>query len=89
MKPSLIFAVLLTTGGYALADAEHGQQLHDEHCMKCHDTGVYTRENRRVTNQDALLKQVKRCELNLGLRWFDSDINDVAQYLNQSFYKFE
>ncbi len=57
--------------------------------MKCHDTGVYTRKNRFIANQDALLKQVKRCELNLGLRWFDKDINDVAEYLNQSFYKFQ
>ena len=85
----LIFAALLATGSGALADAEHGQELHDKHCMKCHDTGVYTRENRRIADQDALLKQVKRCELNLGLRWFDKDINDVAQYLNQSFYKFK
>ena len=89
MKRSIIFAALLATGSYALADTEHGQKLHDEHCMKCHDTGVYSRENRRVGNQDALVKQVKRCELNLGLRWFDNDINDVAQYLNQSFYKFK
>ena len=89
MKRSLIFAVLLTTGSYALADGEHGQQLHDKNCMKCHDTGVYTREDRRVANQDALVKQVKRCELNLGLQWFDSDVNDVVQYLNQSFYNFK
>ena len=89
MKRSLIFAALLATGSYTLADAERGQQLHDEHCMKCHDSGVYTRENRRVADQAALVKQVKRCELNLGLRWFDNDINDVAQYLNQSFYKFK
>jgi hypothetical protein len=89
MKRSLFFAVLLTTGSYALADGEHGQQLHDKHCMKCHDTGVYTREDRRVANQDALVKQVKRCELNLGLQWFDSDVNDVVQHLNQSFYQFK
>jgi len=89
MKRSLIFAALLATGSYALADAEHGQQLHDKHCMKCHDTGVYTREDRRVANQDALVKQVKRCELNLGLQWFDRDVNDVVQHLNQSFYKFK
>ncbi|MEN8802234.1 MAG: cytochrome c [Thiogranum sp.] len=89
MKRSLIFAVLLTTGSYTLADAEHGKQLHDEHCMKCHDTSVYTRETRRVTDNDALVKQVKRCELNLGLRWFDNDVNDVVQHLNQSFYKFK
>ena len=89
MNRSLLFAALLSVAGYALADAERGQQLHDEHCMKCHDTGVYTRENRRVANQAALHKQVKRCELNLGLRWFDNDIKDVTQYLNQSFYKFK
>ena len=89
MKRSLIFAALLTTGSYVLADAEHGQKLHDQQCMKCHDSGVYTREDRRVADRDALVKQVKRCELNLGLRWFDKDINDVAQYLNQSFYKFK
>jgi hypothetical protein len=89
MNRSLIFAALLATASGTLADAEHGQELHDKHCMKCHDTGVYTRENRRIADQDALLKQVKRCELNLGLRWFDKDINDVAQYLNQSFYKFK
>jgi uncharacterized protein (DUF2252 family) len=89
MKRSLIFAVLLTTGSYTLADAEHGKQLHDEHCMKCHDTSVYTRETRRVTDNDALVKQVKRCELNLGLQWFDNDVNDVVQHLNQSFYKFK
>ena len=89
MKQSLIFAALLVTGSHAIADAEHGQQLHDEHCMKCHDTGVYTREDRRVADRDALVKQVKRCELNLGLNWFDTDINDVVQYLNQSYYKFK
>ena len=89
MKRSLIFAALLATGNYVLADAEHGQKLHDEQCMKCHDSGVYTREDRRVADRDALVKQVKRCELNLGLSWFDTDINDVVQYLNQSYYKFK
>jgi len=89
MKRSLIFAALLTTGSYVLADAEHGQKLHDEQCMKCHDSGVYTREDRRVADRDALVKQVKRCELNLGLSWFDTDINDVVQYLDQSYYKFK
>jgi hypothetical protein len=89
MKRFLLLTALLTSGNYVLADAERGQQLHDKHCMKCHDTAVYTRENRRVTSQDALAKQVKRCELNLGLRWFDNDVNDVVQFLNQSFYKFQ
>jgi hypothetical protein len=89
MKRLLIFAAFMTTASYSHADAARGQELHDKHCMKCHDTSVYTRENRRVTSQDSLVTQVKRCELNLGLRWFDNDVNDVVEYLNQSFYKFE
>ena len=35
-----------------------------------------------------LKKQVKRCELNLGLTWFDEDIQDVVSYLNTTYYKF-
>ena len=69
------------------ADAERGKQLVDKHCTSCHDDKVYTRKNRRVTTLDGLKKQVKRCELNLGLTWFDEDINDVVSYLNSSYYK--
>ena len=70
------------------ADIAHGQALVQQHCMSCHDNRVYTRPNRRVTNLAGLKKQVKRCELALELKWFDEDINDVAGYLNESFYKF-
>jgi cytochrome c553 len=69
------------------ADAERGKQLVDKHCTSCHDDSVYTRKNRRVTTLDGLKKQVRRCELNLGLKWFDEDINDVVSYLNSSYYK--
>ena len=70
------------------ADISHGKSLQQENCMSCHDDGVYTRNDRRITTLDGLSKQVKRCELTLGLQWFDDDINDVTAYLNESFYKF-
>lgn len=69
------------------ADTERGKQLVDKHCTSCHDEKVYTRKNRRITTLDGLKKQVKRCELNLGLTWFDKDINDVVSYLNSTYYK--
>ena len=50
---------------------------------------MYTRENRKVTTPAGLQKQVRRCEQTLGLQWFDEDIDDVAAYLNESFYKFK
>jgi hypothetical protein len=31
---------------------------------------------------------VQRCELALGLGWFDEEITGVADYLNENYYKF-
>jgi cytochrome c553 len=70
------------------ADAERGKQLVKDNCTSCHDDSVYSRKDRRVTSLDGLKKQVKRCELNLGLRWFDEDIQNVVGYLNKTYYKF-
>lgn len=56
--------------------------------MACHDDGMYVRDNRKVTTPGGLRKQVRRCELSLGLKWYDEDIDAVAVYLNESFYKF-
>ena len=82
----LLFAL---TGSMAWADIEHGKKLHDEQCTQCHDSSVYTRENHFVTSRKALLKQVNRCELNVGAQWFKEDVDDVVEYLDKTFYKFK
>ncbi len=78
------------------ADTTHGMQLHEENCIACHaarfgndGTEIYTRHNHRVKNMEALNKQVNRCKDNLGLTWFDEDVNDVTDYLNKTFYQFK
>jgi mono/diheme cytochrome c family protein len=78
------------------ADAAAGKALHEEHCIACHErltngepTSLYTRENRLVTSLDGLEKQVRRCEQSLELRWFDEDVDNVAEYLNQTYYHFD
>ena len=82
---TVMFALPVST---MAADISNGKSLQQENCMTCHDDGVYTRSDRRITTMEGLNKQVKRCELTLGLQWFDEDVNDVAGYLNESFYKF-
>ncbi|MFN2308602.1 MAG: cytochrome c [Gammaproteobacteria bacterium] len=86
-----LYAITVALGwsvtSVSAADLQAGRLLHDEHCMKCHDSGVYTRDDRRVTSLDGLRKQVKRCELSLGLTWFDEQTEDVVQYLNDAYYK--
>jgi hypothetical protein len=42
-----------------------------------------------VTTRNGLDQQVQRCELSLGLKWFDDDIENVAAYLNQTYYHFK
>jgi len=85
---SLLFATLLIAGT-AQARADEGQALHDAHCQKCHDSSVYTRENRRVKSLDGLRKQIRRCEQSLGLRWFDDQLDSVVRYLNDNYYRFK
>jgi mono/diheme cytochrome c family protein len=89
MKRLILLGVMVATSPAVVADAARGKTLHDEHCMKCHDTGVYSRDNRFIKNSEALAKQVQRCQLSAGARWFDEDVNDVVEYLNTTFYKFE
>jgi cytochrome c553 len=83
---TIAFTVLLA--GLPAAQAADGKQLVAENCTSCHDDSVYTRKDRRVTTLEGLKKQVKRCELNLGLKWFDDEINAVTAYLNDTYYSF-
>lgn len=88
MKPLIFLLILFGASPVVLADADKGKKLHDEHCTKCHGSEVYTRQDRFIKNQEALAKQVKRCQLNVGAQWFDEDASNVVNYLNQSFYHF-
>jgi len=95
MKTSLIFTALVLASLTAHAadestppNAERGKALHDQFCFECHQTDVYTRENRFVKSFPALVAQVRRCELTLGLQWFDDDIMNTATYINNDFYHF-
>ena len=81
-------AVLLTLSQGAVAE-EDGAALHAAHCVSCHGSEVYTRAERRVTTRPGLTKQVRRCELALGLTWFDDQIEAVAEFLNDRYYHFK
>lgn len=94
-----IFIALTTLLIASTAQAEdatpHGESLHNANCVSCHanmtggqGTTLYTRSDRKVSSLPKLEAQVRRCESNLGLQWFDEDILAVKDYLNHEFYKF-
>jgi mono/diheme cytochrome c family protein len=90
MKRALpVFALLAALAAPAQAgDAERGQQLHAQHCTRCHNVSMYTRPERTTADYAALRERVQQCELAAELTWFEEDVDDVAAYLNEAFYRF-
>ncbi len=87
----MIFALSLSSAVFAADDAPlaHAKQLHDDKCMSCHDTKVYTREDRRVNSLQALSGQVEFCMKGAAKAdWTPAQTGSVVEYLNQKFYKF-
>lgn len=81
---------------FAQGDAGIGKQLVEKHCISCHagsfggdGSGIYTREDRKVKNAQGLLQQIRTCNTNIGLQWFEDDEQNVARYLNQNYYHFD
>jgi len=77
------------------ADIENGKELHDSNCTSCHisiqggdGSGIYTRDHKRIETYPALIKQVNRCRDSLGMEWPENHVNDVVNYLNTTFYKY-
>lgn len=85
---SMTFLLLTTIAPLYAADINNGMELHKEHCMRCHQPEIYTRQNRIVNNLEQLQKRVRECELANDLTWFEEDVEDVIAFLNANFYMF-
>jgi len=79
------------------ADSAKGEKLvAQSNCNACHislvggdGTGIYTRADRKVKTASGLSSQVRTCNTMLGTNWFPEDEENVAAYLNQTYYKFK
>lgn len=82
-----MFALVLAFAA-AAADIENGDDLHFENCTGCHQESVYIRDHRNVGSMERLVLQVRFCKDTLELSWFDEDVDDVVEFLNQNYYRF-
>lgn len=78
------------------ADLDAGKTLVEKNCISCHASSyggdgseIYTRPFHKVESSKALLTQVRACNTNLNLKWFDDEELNAAAYLNKHYYKFE
>ena len=66
-----------------------GENLHNAHCIACHNNSVYTRKNRNVRTLIQLVQQIKGCNHQLSKNFSDKEKKDLLNYLNHNFYKFK
>ncbi len=81
-------ALLVISAGNAVAADFDAGRYHDAQCTRCHDTRVYTREDRRVRSYPMLEAQVARCDANLATKLFPDDLALLVDHLNTQYYKF-
>ena len=65
-----------------------GELLYSTHCGACHSTQIHWREKKLAADWPSLVDQVRRWQGNLGLNWTETDIVDVARFLNERYYRF-
>lgn len=84
---SLVFTGISFTAFSSSASAEDhpGQALHESaNCMKCHSAQPYNPQ--KTTSFPRLIKAVTFCNENLNAGMFDDEIEQLADYLNETYY---
>ena len=71
------------------ADSERGEALYLQHCLGCHESNAYIRQDRRVSDLTDLRRWVARWAFYLRLQWGGQELGDVTAYLNRAYYGFE
>lgn len=99
MRLALTALTLLAVAVPAAAtpDAAQGRKLVEEKkCEICHHNktlgdakAIYLRKDRKVTSWEKLKAQVAACNSELNLQLFPDDEEHVAEFLNQTYYKFK
>jgi hypothetical protein len=59
------------------------------HCIACHTTQMHWRDRKLVTDWPSLKLQVRRWQAAAQLNWSEDDIDDVARFLNDTFYRLQ
>lgn len=78
-----------TTLVHAAGDVANGEKLYRAACFGCHDTSIHTRTDKIIFSKKALRKRVEFCEGNTSAGWNAQQMDDVTEWLNATFYKYD
>jgi hypothetical protein len=80
--------VALGIGGARSEDLSRGRAIYETRCVGCHGTSVHSREARKAKDFAGVRAAVQRFAGEAGGVWQTEEINDVAAYLNQLYYRY-
>ncbi|MFK5938422.1 MAG: hypothetical protein QM497_08505 [Sulfurimonas sp.] len=90
MLKTTVFITSLILSTHLFADNGEAKVLFDEaKCMKCHDYNSFSYKKDKINSFKKLHTQVQRCESGNHVGWFEEEILDVTNYLNDDFYHFK
>lgn len=81
-------AALFAPRGVSAADVERGRALYELRCGTCHSESVHGRAKRVAADFADVRRWVVRWGASLGLAWSDEEVDDVAVYLNATYYRY-
>lgn len=83
---SVISSALLFAQASQAGAGEHpGKAFHDDaNCMKCHAAKPY--DPKKSDSYPKLVKAVQFCNDNLNAGFFEDEVEQLADYLNQEYY---
>jgi mono/diheme cytochrome c family protein len=85
----LLPALLLSFGLVPAVWAQgRGELLYNTHCVACHSTQMHWRDKRQVVDWPSLRAQVRLWQATGLLAWDETDIDQVARYLNDTYYRY-
>lgn len=84
----VVAAAALAAGPAVGADYTRGRALYENRCNDCHSESVHGREKRVAKDFDEVRGWVERWNRTLRAGWGEGEVNDVAVYLNATYYSY-
>jgi mono/diheme cytochrome c family protein len=69
-------------------DALRGQRLYETACVTCHAESVHSRRQKTARSIADVREYVTRWAKVVNAPWTTEDVEDVATYLNERYYRF-
>ena len=91
MRMLVVLVVGLLSGSVVAQDAQRGRQLYETRCLSCHYERIHNRDPSRsaLRSLTALRVEVGRWAQQVKPQLSMEDLDDIAEYLNRSHYRFE